>query len=124
MNTPVPAQQDVEPRRPLGWRQLPGPRARRSRWISWHYGRGDREETSCTACCLGRGYLFRRFASAGPEEVRRFANAADLLNRHASIERQLFAAGWHLVRFTHHLTDIPRAPVLSAAEFTATSHRR
>jgi hypothetical protein len=124
MNTSVPAQQDVEPRGSLGWRQLPRPRARSGRWISWHYGRGEREETSCTACCLGCGYLFRRFVSAGPEEVRRFASAAALLNRHASIERQLFAAGWHLVRFTHHLADIPGAPVLAAPEFTVTSHRR
>src|SRR5918995_917048 len=77
------------------------------------------EETRCTACCLGRGYQFRLFASAGPAEVRRFASAADLLSHHAWIERQLFAAGWHLVRFTHQGDGIPRASGRRASEFTA-----
>ena len=86
---------------------LPGPRAPGDkRTVSWHYGRGEREEASCAACCLGRGYQFRLFASAGPDEVHRFASAADLLRHHAWIERHLFAAGWHLVRFTHQADGI------------------
>jgi hypothetical protein len=100
MNASVRPQEEA--RRSFPCHQLPGPRARSGRrTISWHYGRGEWEETSCTACCVGRGYQFRLLASAGSDEVRRFASAADLLNHHAWIERQLFAAGWHLVRFTH-----------------------
>jgi hypothetical protein len=93
MNTSVPAQEEMEPRR-IVW---------------WHYERGEQETTSCLACCLGGEYLFRPFASAGAGDVCRFADAADLLNRHAAIERQLFAAGWHLVRFMHQPAEIPAA---------------
>src|ERR671911_1148321 len=118
MNTSVRPQEET--RRSFPYDQLPGPRARSGRRaIWWHYGRGEREETSCTACCLGRGYQFRLFASAGPDEVGRFASAADLLSHHAWIERQLFAAGWHLVRFTHQGDGIPRASGRRASEFTA-----
>jgi hypothetical protein len=53
--------------------------------------------------------VFRLFASSGADEIRRFASAADLLNCHVSIERQLFAAGWHLVRFMHQPAEIPAA---------------
>jgi hypothetical protein len=98
----------------------PGPRAPAgTRTVSWHYGRGERDEASCTACCLGRGYQFRLFASARPDEVRFFASAADLLSHHAWIERQLLAAGWHLVRFTHQTDGILRASGRRVAEFTA-----
>jgi hypothetical protein len=118
MNTSIRTQEDA--RRSFLYDQVPGPRARSGRrTIWWHYGRGEREETSCTACRFGRGYQFRLFASAGPDEVRRFASAADLLGHHAWIEQQLFAAGWHLVRFTHQAAGIPRASGCRASEFAA-----
>src|SRR5919112_2699696 len=116
MNTSVRA--EVDARHAFPSRDLPGPGARSAKGtIWWHYGRGEREQTSCTACCLGRGYQLRLFASGGTGEARRFASAADLLNRHAWIERQLFAAGWHLVRFTHEARGDPRACARRAREF-------
>ena len=109
MNTSAQAQEGL--RSSFACLPLPGPRPRsRKRTVWWHYGRGEREEASCTARWLGRGYQFRLFASAGPDRVRRFASAADLLSHHAWIEQQLFAAGWHLVRFTHQADGIPPRP--------------
>jgi hypothetical protein len=116
MNSSVRSQEEA--RRPSPCHQLPRPRARGGRGIiSWHYRRGEWEEASCTACRLGRGYQLRLLASAGSDKVRRFASAADLLNHHAWTERQLFAAGWQLVRFTHQADGIQGASERRAYEF-------
>jgi hypothetical protein len=71
--------------------------------IWWHYGRGERERTTCVAYGLGRAYEFRLIVSAGRNDVQRFASAVALLNHQAAIERTLIGDGWHLARFTHQL---------------------
>ena len=110
-------QQNLEPRcsleRPEHLSHTPRANSRPGA-IWWHYGRGERETMSCAGYPLGRGYQLRLVAPGGHDDVRRFASAVALLNRHALIERELIADGWHLVRFTHQISSQARPHVSMA----------
>src|SRR5688572_23881776 len=100
MGSPAPQEND-EIRRPVRRGERSRSKATRRQPLRWHYRRGEREEADCFAYRVGREYRLRVVASEGKAEVHRCASAETLLDRHAVIERELTAAGWHFVRLTH-----------------------